>query len=236
MVYSFADFKIEYNSIYNQFKRICSDYETTGEADFSLSMDQTDIEKERLMADGEYSNSYLETIAFYRKLADILPLKQSFLLHSALFDVEGTGIAFAAHSGTGKTTHMRLWQKLLGDKLKIVNGDKPIIRFSEDNPNVPYGYGTPWNGKERLGCNSKTKIKHLCFIERSETNSCEKIDAADAVNLIFNQVYMPRNPQSTLATMQLINKFINSCNLWKIKCNTDLSAAQKAYDTIFENN
>ena len=42
---------------------------------------------------------------------------------------------FCGSSGTGKTTHMLLWQKMLGDRFKFINGDKPIIRFID---NVPY--------------------------------------------------------------------------------------------------
>ena len=158
------------------------------------------------------------------------------MLHSACFDVEGTGVVFAAHSGTGKTTHMLLWQKLLGDKMTIVNGDKPIVRFFEDEPNVPYAYGTPWNGKERLGCNMRTPVKHICFIERSETNYVEKLEPSEIIDLIFNQVYMPKDPVAVANTMGLINRFINCCSIWKIHCYMDISAAEVAYNNIFGNN
>ena len=86
---------------------------------------------------------YPESSAILRSIAEWLPLNNSFLLHSAVFEVNDSGVALAAHSGTGKTTHMLLWQKLLGDKLKIINGDKPIIRFFENEPETPYAYGTP---------------------------------------------------------------------------------------------
>lgn len=233
MIYSFADFKVEYDNMYDLFAKQCADYIFDGESEIKIQLTDEDITLERDMAEGVFSNSYLETIAFYRKLAEFLPTKNSFVLHSALFDVDGTGVAFAAHSGTGKTTHMRLWQKLLGDRFKVVNGDKPIIRFFDNEPSVPYGYGTPWNGKEKLGTNSKTVLKHICFIERAENNSCEPMKASEVVDLIFNQVYMPKNPLAVVATMQLINRLVNSCKLWKIKCNMDISAAETAYNTIF---
>ena len=233
MIYSFADFKIEYEGLYEQMRKLCLDYEANGVPDVTLKLTEADIDAEKQLADAEYSNGYIETIAFYRKLADWLPQNNAFVLHSALFDVDGTGIAFAAHSGTGKTTHMRLWKKLLGDRLKVVNGDKPIIRFFDSEPDTAYGYGTPWCGKENLGCNSKTQVKHICFIERAKENSCVPMKASEAVDFIFNQVYIPKEPMAVLGTMQLINKFINSCKLWKIKCNMDITAAQTAYNTIF---
>lgn len=228
-----ADMDFLIKNIYPDIIRYCHYYllSDTDGCDLSVSMAEKDINAEE--SDGNYPRQYLEFIALSRKIAEIMPSHNGFLFHSATFDVDGTGVAFAAHSGTGKTTHMLLWQKLLGDRLKIVNGDKPIVRYFDDEPNTPYAYGTPWNGKERLGCNMRTPLKHICFIERAEQNSCEKMDKNDAVNLIFNQVYMPKDPAAAANTIVLINRLISDCSLWKIKCNMDISAAETAYRTIF---
>ncbi len=234
MVYSFADFKIEYENMYDMFAKQCTDYISEEKHEFKIELTEQDIKAERALSEDEFSDAYLETIAFYRKLAETLPSKNAFVLHSAFFEVEGEGVAFAAHSGTGKTTHMRLWKKLLGENLRIVNGDKPIIRFFDNEPMIPYGYGTPWNGKEHLGTNSKAPLRHICFIERASENSCEPIEASKVVDLIFNQVYMPKNPLAAVATIELINRLVNSCKLWKIKCNMDIEAAETAYNTIFK--
>ena len=142
----------------------------------------------------------------------------------------GKGVAFTALSGTGKSTHTLLWQKLLGDKMQIINGDKPIVRFYD---NIPYGYGTPWNGKEHLGKNASTPIKHICFIERSEQNSCTKITAQDALKDIFSQLFIPKEPVAALKTLELLDLLFKSVTVWVIKCNTDISAANTAYNTIF---
>ena len=234
MVYSFADFKVEYESIRPKMQILCEDYISSGEPDLVMKITDLDIEYERAAAENEFSVGYLETIAFYRKLGEWLPTKNAFVMHSALFDVDGVGIAFAAHSGTGKTTHMRLWQELLGDKLKIVNGDKPVVRFFDNEPDTPYGYGTPWCGKEHMGCNSRTVIKHICFIERAEENSCEPMKSTEVIDLILNQVYMPQNPMAVISTMQLVDRLLKSCKIWKIKCNMDISAAETAYNKIFD--
>ena len=203
-------------------------------ADIMISISDNDISYERENTQEGFVEPFLLTTAIYRKLAEWLPLHNAFVLHSACFDVGGEGVVFAAHSGTGKTTHMLLWQKLLGEKMTIVNGDKPIVRFFEDEPNIPYAYGTPWNGKERLGCNMRTPVKHICFIERSETNYVEKMQPSEIIDLIFNQVYMPKDPIAVANTMQLINRFINCCSIWKIHCNMDISAAETAYNAIFK--
>lgn len=229
-VYSFADFNVEFKDAFGGVKRLCAEYETEKASDFKLSVADEDIAYERSIAQGSFSDSYLETVAFYRKLGEQLPVLGAFVLHSALLDVDGVGVAFAAHSGTGKTTHMRLWKKLLGDRVTVVNGDKPIIRRNDDGF---FGYGTPWDGKEHYSCNMKTPVKHICFIERSASNSCEVMPQSQAVNLIFNQVYMPHTSQAVSAALQLVSSFLEECSLWRIKCNMDIDAAQTAYNTIF---
>ncbi len=228
-----ADFNFEIDNLYDRLPKLIAGYDGDfSVSDYSFANTEEELTEEQSKAEGDFSLGYIETITTYRKIAEWLPLNNAFLLHSATFEVGGEGIAFAAHSGTGKTTHMRLWHELLGDKFKIVNGDKPIIRFFEGEE-APIAYGTPWNGKERLGQNTKTPLKHICFIERAEKNSCEPMKTAEAIDLIFNQVYMPKNPIAVMNTIELINRLINSCKLWKIKCNMDISAAETSYNTIF---
>lgn len=236
MLLNFADFIIQLKNPPLRMNKIATEYFIDAKKiDFTIDNNEKDIELEQSMSDEKHQYGYLNFIHASRKLAEWLPLHNAFVLHSACFDVGGDGVVFAAHSGTGKTTHMLLWQKLLGDKMTIVNGDKPIVRFFEDEPDIPYAYGTPWNGKEQYGCNMRTPVKHICFIERSETNYVEKMKPAEIIDLIFNQVYMPKDPMAVVNTMQLINRFINCCSIWKIHCNMDISAAEVAYNTIFGN-
>lgn len=235
MLLKIADFKID---LQNKGKNLDNAFEK-----YLSVFENADITMHITKEEAEYEKNFSETFQFlgvfavgsaHRKLAEWLPTQNAFVLHSAVFDVDGTGIALAAHSGTGKTTHMLLWQKLLGERLKIVNGDKPIIRFFDDEPDMPYAYGTPWNGKEHLGCNMRTPLRHIAFIERAEKNSCESMSPSDAINLIFNQVYMPKDSAAVIKTIELINRLISCCSLWKIKCNMEIEAAQIAYNKIME--
>lgn len=234
MKFSFADFIIEIKEPPFRMNRIALDYVVaTEKEDLVVMNDAKDIDEERAVSPLNTKTGQLKFMNSYRKLAEWLPLHNAFVLHSATFDVDEVGVAFAAHSGTGKTTHMNLWQEYLGDKMVIVNGDKPIVRFFDDEPETPYAYGTPWNGKERLGCNMRTPLKHICFIERSETNYVEQVDKKDAIDRIFNQVYMPKDPMAVANTMQLIDRLLSCCKLWTIHCNMEPQAAEIAYKTIF---
>lgn len=234
MKYKIADFLIEVTDTkYKRMDYVAKDYIVeTGEPDVVLSVEKADIEEEERLSEENFREGVLYVTAAHRKIADWLPNRDAFLMHSALFDVDGTGVAFAAHSGTGKTTHMLLWQKLLGERMTIVNGDKPIIRFF-DGEEFPFAYGTPWNGKECFGCDMKTRLEHICFIERSKTNYVEKLEKGDVIDRIFKQVYMSKDPIAVMKTMELVDRMLGTCNLWLIHCNMEDDAAKVSYNAIF---
>lgn len=261
---------------YNKFIAMMSDYEDNGKSDFAVEISDEEINCQRKEMNGEKTHRGVACqLVLLRKIAKKLPKIHSFLLHSVCIDIDSTGVAFSALSGTGKSTHLANWwrylngtenmpkslKNLLKDKetarvkdetlpdLTIVNGDKPIVRFFDEEfckekgleiPEgtefgAPYAYGTPWNGKENLGCNMRTKIKHICFIERSETNFVTKIDKKEAVERIMKQVYMPKDPIALAKTLKLVDRLINSCELWIIHCNMEPESAKIAYDVIFNN-
>ncbi len=232
-MYKIADFVFEFGFRHFNFRTNSLEYkvpDTEACAVFTCSEEEKEIARN---GDESIKKNEMEFLILHRKLAEWLPLHNAFVLHCACFDVNGTGVAFAAQSGTGKSTHMMLWQKLLGDKMTIVNGDKPIVRFFDEEPNLQYAYGTPWMGKEQLGCNMRTPLKHICFITRSETNSTKPLTKAEGLPRIMNQVYMPKDPAALSATLKLINRLLDSVQLWEIRCNMELDAAKIAYSALF---
>lgn len=234
MIYRIADFNVEFKNLSQSLEKYLKPYETNNYPEVSFSVSNDEIVKKKKNFPLIKSDAVIELAIYHYKLSEWVPLHNAFFLHAALIDVEGTGIAFTALSGTGKTTHMLLWQKLLGDKLTIVNGDKPFIRFFEGEQ-YPYAYGTPWCGKEHFGTTGKVPLKHLCFIERGEVNTCTRVTPPAILKEIFKQAHIPRNNvQAAYNAMSLIDRMLNTCNLWKITCNMDIEAAEVAYNTIFK--
>ncbi len=233
MICRIADFNVEFKNPSAKMQHYLRNYVTNSPADFGIEISANDIDTLRETVKFDASEFQLESAAFHNKLLEQLPFHNAMFLHASLIDVGGVGVAFTALSGTGKSTHTLLWQKLLQDKMQIINGDKPIIRFIDD---IPYGYGTPWNGKEGLGTNKKVPLKHICFIERSEKNSCEKITAEKALKNVFSQIFIPKDPIAASNTLVLLNRLLEKCTIWNIKCNMDIEAAQIAYNEIFKEN
>ena len=231
----FADLNIEILSMCDEkFQKWLETYKQDfNNSDFTIKIDDEDIDRERSIdeiARITQSIFMISKTATLRKIGDKLPDYDATLLHSAAFAVDGVGVAFGALSGTGKSTHMFKWKDMLGDRFQIVNGDKPFIRFIDDEL---YIYGNPWAGKEGLQSNIKVPLKHICRIVRSETNHTEQMSKQEGIDLLLNQVYMPFDPMARIKTLQLINRIADSVTFWKISCNMDENAAEVSYKAIF---
>ena len=239
MVCRIADFNIELIVGYNHIKRICEDYviDDTSETDFYVVTTKEDIDTEIALAteQGEYhgeSRSYLESLAVYRKIAAKVLSYDAFLMHGALIEYEGKGYLFTAKSGTGKTTHINLWRQTFGeDKVTIVNGDKPIIRFIDGKV---YAYGTPWCGKEGYNVNKRVELCGVAFIERDEENSIVKISDLEALPRILSQV-MVADSANLEKQLDLLDRLLNSVPTYLLKCNMNADAAIIAHDGMKPN-
>ncbi len=228
-VYRIADLNIELKNKYKYTDYICRDYICTEEnpkIDFSVTATQEDYEKDKAYLT-EYSEPYLETLSIYRQIARRILDYNGFIMHSSVIEMDGVAYAFAAHSGVGKSTHSRLWTEAFPDKARIINGDKPLLRYLDGKL---YIYGTPWCGKECYNLNTKAPLKAVCFIERAETNSIEKLDKNNAVRKIFDQLLMPETTDQANKFFDMLEILINNTEFYTLHCNMDKEAAIVAYN------
>ncbi len=234
-----ADKNISIASIHSFVKDYCMDYITTEPEDFSIQISQSDIDYERKKSRQEdikenmpvrnFPDNYLETLAVYRRIADNMVEYDTILFHGSVIAVEGIGYLFTAKSGTGKSTHTRLWREYFGERAVMVNDDKPLINITKKYAVV---YGTPWDGKHRLSSNISVPLKAVGILERSEENYIEEISAKQAYDMLVQQAHKPREPQKLMKTLYLIERLSEKVKLYQLGCNMNISAAKTAYNTM----
>lgn len=235
--YRFADKIIEVNSQYEKVHTYCAGYEADCPPDFTVTITQTDIDfeiqRELKCAEREgrapldSPADYREELAVYRKIAEKMPAYGTILFHGSVIAVDGAGYLFTAKSGTGKSTHTRLWREYLGDRAVMVNDDKPLLKVTDEGV---IAYGTPYNGKHRLGANISVPLKAICILERDQENHIECITKAQAYAMLLQQVYRPQDAAQMAKTLQLVDKLAEHVELYRLGCNMDISAAEVAYN------
>ena len=232
-----AGLNISVSHTFDFFKNLSENYLTDAKiCDFSVCVDQKDIEFERQITLKEQGarqanqrDEYFESTAIYRKIAQKLPEYQAFVFHGSAVAVENEAVIFAAKSGTGKSTHTRLWLQNIPDSF-VVNGDKPIIRIIGKTPTV---CGTPWNGKEQWGTNKNIPLRAICLLERNDTNSIEKIPFGQAAANMILQTYCSNSQEILSKTLRIIKTVGEHISFYRLRCNTNADAAVTAYREIF---
>ena len=226
-----ADTVIGIQNQYQHVEQLCRAYWCDMDTPplFTVCVSDEEVAQEQALATEAVSPGYAESVCIYRKICKQLPLlRQAFLFHSAVIEYEGRGYAFAASSGTGKSTHALLWHKHFGNDVHMVNGDKPICMFREDGALM--AYGTPWCGKEGWSENKAVPLCGICFLERSENNSICRISPQEAVMYMLPQILLPKKMASLDALFALIEKTVEAVPCYRLKCNKNEEAAQIAYD------
>lgn len=224
-----ADINIEIDNKYDYIYKQCKDYLTDEPSNVKISCSKEDILAENESAEYNYSKGYLESLAIYRKICEKIADFNAYLLHSATVEVGGYAYSFMCASGGGKTTHISIWKKLLGDKMTIINGDKPIYKIIDGEI---YVYGTPWAGKENYNTNTKAKVKAFCIVNKSLKNSISELSVDSALDLVMRQIYFPHDPIACVKVLDLFDKTMNSVKLYSLDCNMELDAGKVSYNKM----
>lgn len=236
-----ADIPIQVTCQYDTTKEFCRDYLSDKTTEFSVELTEKEVTLEREIAkeqdirDGVqllfYPDEYLETVALYRKLAEPLLQHNCLIFHGAAVAVKGYAYLFTAKSGTGKTTHAKLWLKNVQHSY-ILNGDKPLIKL--ENGSIML-CGTLWRGKENYGVNEILPLKAICVLERDKMNHIEQISASEAFPLLYQQSHHCGGFEGMEKTLELLESIAQGVRLYRLGCNMEDEAAMVSYSAMSAN-
>lgn len=229
-----ADTCIQINEKYQYIREYCRNYIVKDVSpDMVVEVSDDEIAAEQ-SDEFECSPDYLETLAVYRKICEGLVDRGIILVHSSVLMVDGEAVMFLAPSGTGKSTHTRLWRKVYGDRVTMINDDKPLVKVSDDNGGVHVTvYGTPWCGKHGIENNISAPVKALFLLKRNETNVVRKLTMHEAFPYVLNQTYRPDNAGLMRKTLILSGNMASHVGLYELGCNMQEEAARVAYGAVY---
>ncbi|MGN0981742.1 MAG: hypothetical protein ACI4O0_02500 [Candidatus Limivicinus sp.] len=225
-----AGIPVRFDNRFPDLECLCRGFETDLPPALSIQVSGEELEEERSKQAEVFSDGYLETVCCYRKAATALLDRDIFVMHGSVVELDGAGYAFLAPSGVGKTTQTRLWQQHFGARLRVINGDKPLIRMLRDGEAVRFdAYGTPWRGKEGLGCNSSVPLKAIFFLNRSDMPSVVPADHTQVVDRLFRQLLMPKEPERMLRLLDMADKLVGTVSFYMLNCDMTEQSVLCAY-------
>lgn len=225
-----AELNVKMESRYDHTRRYCSDYIVEpSDCQIVASTSEAEIDAESQLYEIPQSREYCEGICLYRSIAEQIPLLDRFVFHGAAVEANGKGYIFTAPSGTGKSTHISLWTKLFGDKVSVINGDKPIVRITESGATV---YSSPWAGKEGWSTNSFADIGGICLIRRGKENRIRRIAPSEYFDELMHQVYIPKNSEAMLKTLELMDALAKTVPFYLLECDISDDAARTSFEAM----
>jgi hypothetical protein len=117
-------------------------------------------------------------IAFLLASAPYRTLK----LHASVIEKGGKALIFLGKSGTGKSTHSKLWLKHVPE-CSLLNDDEPIVRVM-DNDEVRV-FGAPWSGSTPCYRDVSAKTMALVQLEQHSENILTKLSGMEAYAPLF---------------------------------------------------
>lgn len=210
-------------------KNLCSDY-WTDEPGEKIAVSTMDIKREQT-GEGQWPTAYLESLAVYRKICEKLLDKDIVLFHCSALQFRGKAYLFTAPSGTGKSTHTRLWREYFGSDVQMINDDKPLLKICSEKVTV---FGTPFAGKEGLQTNTSAPVAGIVLLHQDTQNRIRRLSEEEAYPRLLSQTYRPKEQMAIVKTMELVEQ-LAALPVYSLGCTISTEAVKTAYHALIEN-
>ena len=145
------------------------------------------------------------------------------LLHASVTRYEGRGNLFFGVSGTGKSTHSRLWHEYVPGS-DLMNDDNPVIRYENGRFLV---YGSPWSGKTICYRNVVAPVNALVRLEQSPENRITRLEPLQAYASVIAAVSTIRwNHEIMSLLVPTVERVAMTVPCFQLKCRPDEEAVQ----------
>lgn len=163
----------------------------------------------------------------------VLAANEGVAIHSSAIVADDKCAMFLGESGTGKSTHTRLWRENI-EGAKLLNDDSPIVRIIDDSPRI---FGSPWSGKTPCYKNLDYPIAGICRLSQAPHNKIRRLPTIMAIGALLPSCPPLFAHDSALQDMicATIGKVLRATPAYSLECLPDADAARLSYKTIMLN-
>lgn len=175
--------------------------------------------------------------------------RRAVAVHSSVISLDGRAVLFLGESGTGKSTHTRLWREHIPGA-RLLNDDSPIIRIAPERAaeaasapaadTIPalqgvLACGSPWSGKTPCYRNVSHPIAGIVRLSQAPQNRIRRLRPIEAIGAL-----LPSCPPSFAhderlqdAICRLVSQIVAQVPVYHLECLPDAAAARLSCRTVF---
>lgn len=152
------------------------------------------------------------------------------LMHSSVPVKDGRGYLFQGSSGTGKSTHCRMWLENIPD-VERINDDNPVVRI------MPSGevwvFGTPWSGSTPCYKNVGCPVGGFLRLHQAPHNKIRRMSKLEGFASVLSSCStMIWDKPSYGAICDTISHIAQRVGCFDLECLPDRDAALLSYTTM----
>ena len=195
----------------------------------SLMVSDPDYTAATLYLDRRYRNVTLEYSLMLLYAFRTAPLG-TLSFHGSMVVNGDRAYIFLGVSGTGKSTHSRLWLENIPGTW-LLNDDHPVVRVADDGSVT--AYGSPWSGKTRCYINDSRQLGALVQLSQAKENRIRRLSPVEAYVDIINSVAGKRWERRMADGIHAaVEAIVASVGCWHLGCLPDADAARLCYSTV----
>lgn len=155
-------------------------------------------------------------------------------MHASVTVQNDKGYLFLGKSGTGKSTHSRLWQQAYEDAA-LLNDDNPVLRLLPDG--TVRVYGSPWSGKTPCYINRDVPVGAIVKLSQAPHNEIRSLRLPEAYAYMLSSAsglkIVPEMMDALYATIAAIIQIVP---VYGLECLPDVEAAHVCHDRVTASN
>lgn len=152
------------------------------------------------------------------------------LIHASVVERAGQGVAFLGKSGTGKSTHSRLWLTHLVN-FQLLNDDNPALRVAKDN--TVWIYGTPWSGKTPCYRDLGVRLQAVVRLTQAKENSFQWKKGKEAlITMLPSGSALRWNSGLFAAMTSIFQRVQERVAVGQLNCLPNAEAAEMCYAAV----
>lgn len=152
-------------------------------------------------------------------------------VHTSAVYHSGKAVLFLGESGTGKSTHTRLWRENI-EGASLLNDDSPIVRIIDGKPWV---YGSPWSGKTPCYKDERYPLAACVRLSQAPANRIRKLSVLQAFAALHPSCppFFAYDDALYDRISDVLGVLIASVPAYHLACLPNAAAARLSFETIF---
>ena len=157
--------------------------------------------------------------------------RDTLAIHSSCIVYQDKAVLFLGESGTGKSTHTRLWREHIEGAV-LLNDDSPMIRVEEGKV---WAYGSAWSGKTPCYKQERYELVACVRLSQAPYNRIQKLSVLQAYGAIHPSCAPEFAYDDALydEVSRIIGQILSVVPCFHLACLPDREAALLSCQTIF---